>query len=100
MTGPSRKYRKKMTFRNRPGEGIARLLVVILCLGLFCAFLPVTAMAAEEEEENIIPETEDIAQEEIAPVEGSAVIIENVVTVDGEQVNDLGALLEGDEEEE
>ena len=100
MTGPSRKYQKKKIFRNRPGEGIARLLVVILCLGLFCAFLPVTAMAAEEEEENIIPETEDIAQEEIAPVEGSAVIIENVVTVDGEQVNDLGALLEGDEEED
>lgn len=105
MTGPSRKYQRKKELMNRLGKGMARFLVLILCLGLFCAFLPMTAMA-EGEEEDIIPETEDIAQEEVAPAEGSVVIVENVeiTGTDAEgnpqEVNNLEALLEADEDEE
>ena len=63
MTQLSCKHNKRGIFFDRPGKGITRLCALILCLGLFCVFLPVTAMA-EGEEEDVIPETEDIAQEE------------------------------------
>ena len=100
MTGPSRKYHRRKEFMSELGKGIARLLVLALCLGMLCTFLPVTAMA-EEGEENTIPEAEDIGQEEIVAPEGSAVIVENVVTNEnGQQENDVDGLLEGDEEED
>ena len=48
MTQLSCKHNKRGIFFDRPGKGITRLCALILCLGLFCAFLPVTAMAEGE----------------------------------------------------
>ena len=85
-------------FGNRLRKGIANILAWILCLSLFCAFLPMAVMA-EEEEESPIPETEDIAQSEIAAPEGSATIVENVIGVGAAQTNNLEALLKDNTEE-
>ena len=68
---------------NRLGKGIAKIVVILLCLSLFCAFLPTIAWA-EEAEQTESAETSDIVQEPLAPEAGRATIIENVVTEPGE----------------
>ena len=81
MTGFSHKYHENRTFWSKQGKGIVRLLTLILCLSLFCTFLPMTAYD-EEAEEKAIEGTEYIAQEEIDAPNGSAVTVENVVIED------------------
>ena len=58
-------------FKDRLRKGIANALALILCLSLFCAFLPMTVMA-EGEEEVSVPEAEDIAQSEPEAPAGKA----------------------------
>ena len=90
-------------YGDRLRKGIAKLLALILCLSLFCAFLPMTALA-EEGEESPVPEAEDIAQSETAAPEGSATIVENVVETPAAvgtpatETNNLEALLGNTEE--
>lgn len=90
-------------YGDRLRKGIAKLLALILCLSLFCAFLPMTALA-EEGEESPVPEAEDIAQSETAAPEGSATIVENVVETPAvagapaTETNNLEALLGNNEE--
>ena len=90
-------------YGDRLRKGIAKLLALILCLSLFCAFLPMTALA-EEGEESPVPEAEDIAQSETAAPEGSATIVENVVETPAAagapatETNNLEALLGNNEE--
>ena len=91
---------------NRLGKGIAKIVVILLCLSLFCAFLPTIAWA-EEAEQTESAETSDIVQEPLAPEAGRATIIENVVTEPGEtqpsgqekETNQLEDLLEPGEED-
>ena len=91
---------------NRLGKGIAKIVVILLCLSLFCAFLPTIAWA-EEAEQTESAETSDIVQESLAPEAGRATIIENVVTEPGEtqpsgqekETNQLEDLLEPGEED-
>ena len=90
-------------YGDRLRKGIAKLLALILCLSLFCAFLPMTVLA-EEGEESPVPEAEDIAQSETAAPEGSATIVENVVETPAAagtpatETNNLEALLGNNEE--
>ena len=59
-------------------KDLSRILAFILCLSILCICIPMSVMA-EEEEYYEIPGTEDIAQEESAPPEGTVVIVENVI---------------------
>ncbi|MBR4990130.1 MAG: hypothetical protein IKY96_03105, partial [Oscillospiraceae bacterium] len=76
---------------------LAKIMTVVLCLSMLCVYLPVTARAEEEEDEYVIPETEDIAQVEAAPAEGTVIIAENV---ESQNVNALENLLKEGEDEE
>ena len=69
MTMNTHAHQSNHMLWDRLGKKLTKLLAVFLCLSLFCAFLPMTVSAEEEEEEDsVIAGTEDIAQEVVDPL--------------------------------